>query len=194
MKALVAVVAGLGFVSAASAGIVMDFQDLESTGGGFTDVGNSYIAGDFEVWQDPSEPFTLKSPHTDNATFYQGSTGLFNDTVGGIIHFDRVDGGAFDMESIDLASLFVGSGNTTINVVGMLSGGGTVNAAFTTSNGGSGFETFSFAGLGFNSVVEVTWVQDGNLNFHQFDNIGVIPAPSALALLGLGGLAIRRRH
>ncbi len=191
MKTLVALVAGLGFVSAASAGVIMDFQDLESPGSGLTDVGNNYTSGDFEVWKDPSEPHTFKSPQTGSSSFYQGSTGLFNDTVGGIARFHRLDDAPFDMESIDLAALFVGGGDTIVNFTGLLSGGGTVFATFATTNGGVGFQTFSFAGLGFNSVVEVNWSQD--YVYHQFDNIAVVPAPSALALLGLGGLAIRRR-
>ena len=176
----------------ASAGIIMDFQDLEAYGGGFTEVGYSYIAGDFEVWHDVNEPFGFRSPHVDNGSFYQGSTGLFNDTVGGITVLDRLDGAPFDMESIDLAGLFVGGGDTTVLFTGYLNGGGTVQTSFTTSNGGYGFETFSFAGLGFNNLDSLQWSQD--YVYHQFDNIAVVPVPGALALLGLAGLARRRRR
>ena len=81
----------------------------------------------------------------------------------------------------------------TVNFVGNLAGGGTVNASYTVQNG-AGIETFSFAGLGFNGLSSVTWVQENN--FHQFDNIAVVtvPAPAGLALLGLGGLAATRRR
>ncbi len=192
MKALFAAVAGLTFAGAASAVVVMDFQDLETPGTGLTDIGYYYSAGDYEIWHDTSEPFPFLSPQTGNTTFYQGSTAVLNDTVGGITHFQRIDGAPFDMESIDLAGLFVGGGDTTVTFTGHLSGGGTVMATFSTSNGGVGFQSFSFAGYGFTSVVDVTWSQD--FVYHQFDNIAIVPAPASLALLGLGGLAIRRRR
>ena len=190
-----AAVAGLALTSIASGQVVMDFQDLESNGTGFIDHGYVYNdpTGVWMVSHPTSEPFEFTTAETGNTSFYQGSTMLFDNTVDGVITFERVDGGSFDLASIDLAALFVGGNVPTVNFTGNLSGGGTVNASYTVQNG-AGIETFSFAGLGFNGLSSVTWVQENN--FHQFDNIAVVPvpAPAGLALLGLGGLAATRRR
>ena len=190
-----AAVAGLALTSIASGQVVMDFQDLESSGTGFVDHGYVYTdpTGAWMVSHPNSEPFQFTTAQTGNTSFYQGSTMLFNNTVNGVITFERVDGASFDLASIDLAALFVGGGAPTVNFVGNLAGGGTVNASYTVQNS-RGIETFSFAGLGFNNLSSVVWVQENSL--HQFDNIAVVPvpAPAGLALLGLGGLAATRRR
>ncbi len=186
-----AAVAGLAISSVASAQVVMDFQDLESNGNGFIEHGDLYTAGDWQLAKPQGEPWPFTTAETGNAGFYQGSTMMFNNTVNGVMIFSRIDGAAFDLASIDLAALFVGGNTPTVNFVGNLSGGGTVNASYTVHNG-TGIETFSFAGMGFNGLSSVTWVQENA--FHQFDNITIVPAPATLALLGLAGFAGRRRR
>ncbi len=180
-----------GLATGASAQVVMDFQDLEHHDSGFADHGYSYSANGFTVSHPNNEPFPFRTAGTLNGSFYQGSTMLFNDTVNGVITFARDGGGPFDLASIDLASLFVGGSAPTINFVGNLSGGGQVFASYTVQNS-VGIETFSFAGLGFNNLSSVTWVQENF--FHQFDNITIVPAPAAVSLLGLAGLAAARRR
>ncbi|MFG0243267.1 MAG: PEP-CTERM sorting domain-containing protein [Phycisphaerales bacterium JB054] len=184
-------IAGLAFAGAANAQVIMDFQDLESTGGSFTDVGTSYSANGFTVRQGDGEPFTLKSAHTDNATFYQGSTMLFNDTVDGVITLTQDNGNPFSMASIDIAGLFVGSGSPSFTFTGNLNGGGQVFANYA---GGNAPQTFDFTGLGFTNLDSLSWTQSSQTAFHQFDNITIVPAPGAFALLGLGGLAAARRR
>jgi len=59
------------------------------------------------------------------------------------------------------------------------------------------FQTISAAVSGSGSVLSIrlTAVLDGGTEAFGFDNITVVPAPGAIALLGLGGLvAIRRRR
>jgi len=187
-------IAGLAFAGAANAQVIMDFQDLESTGGSFTDVGTSYSANGYTITQGANEPFTLKSAHTDNGTFYQGSTMLFNDTVDGLITLTQDNGNPFSMASIDIAALFVNGGNPVFTFTGNLNGGGQVFANFAGSNGGNGPETFDFTGLGFTNLDSLQWTQSSQSAFHQFDNITIVPAPGAFALLGLGGLAAARRR
>ena len=186
-----AAVAGLAMASVASGQVVMDFQDLEMNDSGLHDWGYVYTAGDWMVSHPNSEPYEFTTAGTQSGSFYQGSTMLFNNTVNGVITFERIDGAAFDLASIDLAALFVGGGAPTINFVGNLSGGGQVFASYTVQNS-VGIETFSFAGLGFDGLSSVSWVQENS--FHQFDNIAIVPAPATLALLGLAGFAGRRRR
>jgi len=200
MKAKTALFGGAliaaGITSGASAQLVMDFQSLESNGTGFIDHGFSYSANGFTVSHPNSEPFEFTTAETGNTSFYQGSTMLFNNTVNGVITLAQDNGNPFDMDSIDIAALFVGGTNTTVNFTGNLNGGGQVFASFTTSSG-TGIETFSFAGLGFDNLDNMTWIQESSGGtFHQFDNVtvGVIPAPASLALLGLGGLVATRRR
>lgn len=190
----IAAIAGLAFVGAANAQVVMDFQDLESTGGGFTDHGYSYSANGFTVSHDINEPFEFTTAHTDNGSFYQGSTMLFNNTVDGEIVLTQDNGNPFSIASIDIAALFVGGGNPSFTFVGNLNGGGQVFANYAGTNGGFGGETFSFAGLGFDNLDSLEWTQSSRTAFHQFDNITIVPAPGAFALLGLGGLAAARRR
>ena len=187
-------IAGLALAGAANAQVIMDFQDLESTGGGFTDVGTFYSANGYTVAQGNGEPFTLKSAHTDNGSFYQGSTMLFNDTVDGVLTLTQDNGNPFSMASIDIAALFVGGGNPVFTFTGNLNGGGQVFANYAGTNGGFGGETFDFTGLGFNNLDSLSWTQSSQSAFHQFDNITIVPAPGAFALLGLGGLAAARRR
>ncbi len=182
-------VAGLALASVASGQVVMDFQDLEVNDGNLHNQGFVYTSGDWMVSHPNSEPFEFASAGTQSGSFYQGSTMLFNNTVNGVITFERIDGADFDLASIDLAALFVGGNVPTINFVGNLSGGGTVNASYTVMNS-TGIETFNFSG--FNGLSSVTWVQENA--FHQFDNIAIVPAPATLALLGLAGFAGRRRR
>ena len=191
--AALTIAAVAGFATAQT--VVMDFQDLESNGTGFIDQGYVYTdpTGAWMVSHPTSEPFEFDTAETGNTSFYQGSTAMFNNTVDGVITFERVDGASFDLASMDLSALFVGGGTPTVNFVGNLSGGGTVIASYTVQNP-VGFETFSFAGLGFDNLSSVSWVQENN--FHQFDNIAVnaVPAPASLALLGFAGFASRRRR
>jgi len=176
-------------VSSASADVVMDFQDLEIHDNGLHDWGYVYTVGNWMLSHPETEPYQFASAGTLNDLFYQGSTGLFNNTVDGVTTFERVDGAAFDMESIDIANLARGGSPVTVNFVGHLQGGGEVHASFQVSSSFD-FETFSFAGLGFEGVTSVVWVQQAP--FHQFDNIAIVPAPGAIALLGLAGLRRRR--
>ena len=190
----IAAIAGLAFVGAANAQVIMDFQDLENTGGGFDDQGYSYSANGYTISHDVNEPHPFLTAHTDNGTFYQGSTMLFNDTVDGVITLTQDNGNPFSMASIDVAALFVGGGNPVFTFTGNLNGGGQVFANYSGTNGGNGPETFDFTGLGFTNLDSLSWTQSSQSAFHQFDNITIVPAPGAFALLGLGGLAATRRR
>lgn len=180
---------GLVVTGTANAQVVMDFQDLEFNDGGIHNWGYVYTAGDWMISHPNDEPFEFASFGTQEAR-YPGSTALFNNTVNGIMTFERIDGGAFDMLSIDIASLN-NNGPVTVNFVGNLQGGGQVFDSFMTTGSDNVLQTHAFDSS-FVNLLSLVWVQEGP--FHQFDNITIIPAPAGLALLGLGALGARRRR
>ncbi|MHC4414342.1 MAG: PEP-CTERM sorting domain-containing protein [Planctomycetota bacterium] len=148
-----------------------------------------YTAGGWTVSHPNNEPFEFATFGTQEGR-YPGSTALFNNTIGGVITFERINGGAFDMESIDIANLNNG-GPVTVQFTGNLEGGGQVFGSYTTTGPTNILETYVFPNA-FTNLVSHVWTQDAP--FHQFDNITIIPAPGVLALLGLGGLAAGRRR
>ncbi len=133
--------------------VVMDFQDLEHVDDLLVDAGYVYTAGDWMVSHPNSEPFEFATAGTLNGTFYQGSTMLFNNTVNGVTTFERIDGGLFDMQSIDVAALVVGSTPTQVTFT---SNNGDMEV-FSTPDGVGGY-THVF-GDDFNNVTSVSWDQ-----------------------------------
>ncbi len=100
------------------------------------------------------------------------------------------------MLSIDLAEQNLSAGGAYVNFVATFSGGGTTSQAITldgvrATNNLTSFETLIFTG--FNDVVSVSWLQEGNTSntWHQFDNVTVnaVPLPAALPLFA-GGLSL----
>ena len=181
---------GLIVTGTANAGVVvMDFQDLEINDGGNHPWGYLYTAGDWMISHPDTEPHPFRTFGTQEAR-YPGSTALFNDTVDGVITFERIDGAAFDMQSIDIANLN-NAGPVTVNFVGNLASGGQVFDSYTTTGTTNILETYSFDEH-FVNLSSLVWVQEGP--FHQFENISVIPETGGLALLGLGALGARRRR
>ena len=187
MKALIAVVAGLGFVSAASANIILDFQSLEMVDANIHDWGHHYEEDGYQV--DKSGVVFEFATFGTLEGRYPGSTALFSNEVDATISVSALDGSSFDLVSIDISNLN-NNGPITVNFTGNLTGGGSVFQSYTTTGAQNVLETVAF--VGFTGLDSVEWVQIAN--FHQFDNVTIVPAPASLALLGLGGLAIRRRR
>lgn len=185
-------IAGASMVAATSAmgQVVMDFDAYEFANGGVVDIGTVLMEDGFSITKGDNEPFNFAVFAQDDAR-YPGSAAPFNNTVDGLIRLTQDNGNAFDLESIMLSNLN-NNGPVTTMFTGFVDGGGTVFSSYTTSGGANGLELHTF-GDDFNNVVAVEWTQASP--FHQFDQISIIPAPGAVALLGLGGLAaIRRRR
>lgn len=177
-------------VSASAA--VMDFESLAHADDQIADVGYSYSEDGFLLSNLMSEGFPFATYGTLNE-FFSGSTALINDNDAGLSQLTRQDGGAFNLQSIDLAELYGYA--SSVSFIGTKVNGVTVSASFDL-DGQAGAETFTF-GTDFTNLSSVTWAN--NADYHQFDNISVsaVPEPASIAMLmaGLGLLgAIGRRR
>jgi PEP-CTERM motif len=176
----------------ASQAVVLDFESLATGGTSFNNVADGYTedgfkflnltipnaADSFGVWQTGSGA-------------HPGSTALFNQWQDAITQLTQVGGGAFDVSSIQLASLNLSPLPNTVTFTGTRADNSTVTQAITMGNP-SVLTTYNFAGM--NNMVKLEWSQV--FPFHQFDNINLtpVPEPASIAVLGLGALALIRRR
>lgn len=177
-------------VSASAA--VMDFESLAHADDQIADVGFSYSEDGFLLSNLMSDGFPFASYGT-SSEFFSGSTALINDNDDGPTQLTRLGGGAFNLQSIDLAELYGLA--SSVSFVGTKANGSMVSASFDL-DGQVGAETFTF-GAEFTNLSSVTW--SNAAYYHQFDNISVsaVPEPASIAMLmaGLGLLgAIGRRR
>jgi len=124
-----------------------------------------------------------------------GLGGLFVADAGALTILSRLDGGAFNFDSITFRH-----GDPNVNVVftGLLPGGGMVNHAFNDNTSGT---DVALLPASFDGVVSVSWNQGvaGN-NAYAFDLLVVeavaMPEPASLGLMTLAaaGLLARRRR
>lgn len=188
--------------------VVIDFEALAHSG-----TGQQALPGTGKFYTEKGFNFVSSAPFFNFATWgsgsvnYLGSTALWNGDgtgVTGLTTLTRADGGAFDLDSIDIGELFISNGGTpsvTFNAV--YSGGGTISLRFTTdgirvTGDPSSFQTLNFTG--FTDIVSVSWLQIAT--FIQFDNVttdggtaisepGTL-IPFAAGMIGLLGLARRQ--
>lgn len=170
----------VGSVNAA----VIDFQVLEHLDTAYTNHGSQYIEGEFQINTLPGSGMGSGLGTIGTlALAYSGSTALYNEEIDGIMQLNRIDGGLFDLLSIDLAEL---NGDQITDITFTTSGGHT--QTFTLDGVAFNAETFIFNN-GFLGVTNVSWVQQSF--YHQFDNIVVnatspVPVPAAVWLFGSG--------
>ena len=203
--ALTLSVIGLGRAGA----VVIDFEALEHAGSGqqaLPGTGKFYTEKGFNF--DSSAPLFNFATWGTNSSNYFGSTALWNgDGTGttGITTLTRAGGGAFDLDSIDIAELNATlGGSASVTFEAVLSGGGTISTSFTTdgfrtTGDLTSFQTLNFSG--FDDIVSVSWLQV--TPFIQFDNVVIdgateVSEPGALAtfmagLTLLGLISVARR-
>ena len=112
---------------------------------------------------------------------FPGSTALAHGITLGEIVLTRIDGGTFDLLSIDLAEIpprdangIVLSGPFSVTFYGIKHNGRVVTETATLVNASFGLERFAFPPR-FTNLASVSWFQAENGVAHQFDNIVVSP-------------------
>jgi hypothetical protein len=171
----------ISFATSAQA-TVITFESLASSGGGFNAVADGYSEGGYQFNSSTVNAQSFAVWQTGNG-HYAGSTALFNGNNGSDTAMTHVGGGAFDMTSIDIASLLLNGGVDPIVFTGTKADATTVTNTFvwTTPNV---LTTFNFTGM--NNITKLVWSQSGNQ--HQFDNVTVatsVPEPGTVAALCL---------
>jgi hypothetical protein len=174
--------AALLSLSVSAGATTITFDSLEKAGAGFQ-LMPVYEENGFRL----SAEASFASARQNNTGWYLGSASLFNEFGGGTSTLEKIGGGTFDFNSIDLAPLSNGrAADAIVAFVGHVHGGGTVNQSFTLDNS---FTFQSFALSGFTHLDSVTWMQVAP--YHQFDNLvldqaaSAVPEPATLALSGL---------
>jgi len=185
--------------SAGAQATVIDFDVLshdgvgETDGGyfeGFKKIGNQYVEEGFVIQDLEGANLGLFGT---SANWYYGETVLTNFMDDGLTSLTKLDGGTFDLLSIDLTELF---GNDFGWVVVEFIRDGGHSQVFSLDEQ-IGAETFVFDS-GFTAVTEVTW--RNHYGYHSFDDIVIdnfssdVSEPgTAMLAIGLLGLGLVRR-
>lgn len=168
------------------------------------DFGNPMFEQGFKLttatsgWAIVSNAWTFSPPVTQNGTVRFLMSGNGNGGVNGAqMTLTDTTNVPFSIQSFDSAVMFLGTANT-VDVIGNINGGGTVNASF---NINSTFTTFNLSGAWtnldsviFRSGTNAAFVTDPGVSL---DNIVVnspVPEPATLAVLGLGVAFLKRRR
>jgi hypothetical protein len=177
------------FLSSAANAVTVTFDNIAARG---ALVGQIHVEEGFKIvgtgqssW--PSQFYV----HDEARPEWTGSPGLTFLAVGGRIELKRLDGGTFNLQSIDLARGDSNRGLVPVGFTGYLESGWTVQATYLFRDAVAGrLETFDF-GDAFQGLTAVVWQQGAE--WHQFDNIRVtnsVPEPKSAALAVVGLLMV----
>lgn len=189
-------------LSGQASAAVIDFNSLAtSTTSPFVTVSQPYVEDGFKLFTRSGVSFTYGGgtiyATTDKNANWTGSPGVYSGTVpgyGSAFLLERVDGGIFDLLSMDAAAFYPGAGNH-FEVYGYPSAGGYIYQNFTLDSSTNTLQTLlfndSFKGLNrilFSSL----YAQVDNINL----SVSAVPLPPSLFLMlpGLGLLGFMRRR
>jgi len=174
---------------------LVDFEDIANNGkGGFTTYGDSVDSRGyrFESIYYGGKPDAIASWTADDPFGYDtGSTAIFANYFDDSLIMTKLDGGMFEVSSIDIADVYLGSSNATIAFVGIrFDGSKTIE--YVTLSDGSSLESYPLLTMTFLISMEIFEDNDSSL---QIDNVVVVPEPAAWfgLVLGLVGAGLRRR-
>lgn len=198
----------LAALSGQAGAAVIDFNSLATTTTNpYVAVGQPYVEDGFSLTTRSGVSFTYGGgtiyATTDKNANWTGSPGVYSSYVyqyGSAFQLERVDGGLFDLVSMDAASFYTGGAGNAFSVYGYPAAGGFVNQNFTLDSSTNTLQTLifndSFKDLDkiiFSSV----YAQVDNINLSVASNVSAVPLPPALALmlpgLGLLGFVARRK-
>lgn len=197
--ALAALLAGVSFQAHA---VVVDFNSLATvTTNPYLTVIRPYLEDGFRLTTISSMGGGgLLYTTTDKNANWTGSPGVYSGVVtnyGSSFQLDRVDGGTFDLISMDAAAFSSHGGYRQFNVYGYPSVGSYVHQYTYLDDTTTTLETITFNNA-FSGLTKIVF----SSVYAQVDNINlsVAPVPEAdtyaliLAGLGLVGIAVRRRR
>lgn len=191
--------AALSSAAVAAQSAVVDFNDLatlDPNGSLF----NDFDEGGFHFSNDCGEICFGVWPTYSSYQADPGGASIFVNYGNSTTTMSRVDGGSFDLRSIDFADVFnLGKVQQIVFSFQYASGGHDVLTRWIKDRK-PGLETVT---LDLDGLTRISWVTSANLNpkgmGSQFDNVVYTASPVpelqtyALLLAGLGAVALRRR-
>lgn len=198
---------GIGAQAGHAAIVTLDFEDLRTVNTEADNiVGPVYIHDGVRLralpGPPPADPVTRLAYAGTLSSTFAGSTMLFQQIGGAEIVLDLINGGRFNVRSMDLAE------TPNFDITGKPIGFGTFDVTFTgeRANGTEITETVTvdrfptidtFTLPGFADLTSVHWFQGPGgftpgFGTHQFDNVSllIIPEPATLWLVALGALLL----
>lgn len=173
---------------------VVDFEDLPNTSPDFTLHGWSVLSGGymFDSTTQVSNSGAIASWGNPGFGYYTGSVAIFANYAEDVLVMSRADSQAFDVLSIDMADVFLGSTGQTVTLIGTRADTSTVTNTITLSPSGT-LTTYALTGM--TNIVSMT-LDDTAASWFQFDNIvtEAVPEPATMAVMGLGLAAMARRR
>lgn len=199
----------LALLSGSAGAAVMDFNSLVmTTTSPIVTVDRPYIEDGFKLTTVAGVSFAYAGEAiyatTAANTNWTGTPGVFSGTnayYGSAFQLERVDGGVFDLISMDAASFWSNNANAqNFNVYGYPATGGFASQNFTLDSTTNTLQTLSFndSFKGLNKIIfSSVYAQVDNINLSVASEVSAVPLPPTLALmlpgLGLLGFIARRK-
>jgi hypothetical protein len=178
--------------AAVAAPVVIDFEALRRNDNDIPTHGTSYVEDGFllRIATTGAGWATIGVQHPA----FNGSTAIFPNTWRSDAILTKVNGGAFDIQSVDLIEHFEGI-RPTVTFSGITRGGSPVSTTFRLDGNTELFETFRFPET-FRDLTQVTWSHFDPENSFRLDNITLdgapppaVPLPPAV-IAGVGAIPL----